>query len=145
MGTYANHPPLIYWSIAATESVLGERPWATRLPTILAALATIPLLFSVIRRAGIMPLPAAAGVAVAVSNPLFSIYGWIPDTPMLALPLGLATLLAWQRSRDDRPIRRSRRARLPHLPRRMAGRLPVPDAGRGRGARRPAHGSVARR
>lgn len=102
MGTYANHPPLLYWSIAATESVFGEVPWATRLPTILAALATIPLLFSILRRGGIQPLPAAAGVAVAVGSPLFSIYGWMPDTPMLALPLALATMLVWQRARQTK-------------------------------------------
>jgi hypothetical protein len=34
-----------------------------------------------------------------LGNPLFTIYGWMPDTPMLALPFALATMLAWQRSR----------------------------------------------
>jgi hypothetical protein len=106
MGTYANHPPLIYWSIAASESLLGERPWATRLPTILAALAVIPLLYSVIRRGGISPVAAAVGVAVAASNPLFAMYGWIPDTPMLALPFALGTVLAWQRHREQPDGRR---------------------------------------
>jgi 4-amino-4-deoxy-L-arabinose transferase-like glycosyltransferase len=92
---YAHHPPLIFWTTAVSESLFGVHPWTARVPTIIAACAVIPLLYSVIRRVGVAPLAAAAGVVLAVGNPVFFTYSWMVDTPMLTLPFALGTLLAW--------------------------------------------------
>lgn len=41
---YVNHPPLLVPVTAAVEAVAGERPWATRLPALLATLAATVVL-----------------------------------------------------------------------------------------------------
>jgi 4-amino-4-deoxy-L-arabinose transferase-like glycosyltransferase len=41
---YLEKPPLLYWANAASLSLFGETPWAARLPTRLAGLATALLL-----------------------------------------------------------------------------------------------------
>ncbi|HSS45661.1 MAG TPA: phospholipid carrier-dependent glycosyltransferase, partial [Thermoanaerobaculia bacterium] len=50
---YFEKPPLLYWANAASLTLLGQTPWAARLPTRLAGLATaVLLLCSVGRRRG---------------------------------------------------------------------------------------------
>ena len=41
---YFEKPPLLYWANAASIALLGPTPFAARLPTRLAALATVALL-----------------------------------------------------------------------------------------------------
>jgi 4-amino-4-deoxy-L-arabinose transferase-like glycosyltransferase len=60
---YLEKPPLLYWANAGSLSLFGETPWAARLPTRLAGLATALLLvFGVARIWG-----EAAGLAAAVT------------------------------------------------------------------------------
>jgi 4-amino-4-deoxy-L-arabinose transferase-like glycosyltransferase len=42
---YFEKPPLLYWANAASLSLFGETPWAARLPTRLAGLGTMLLVF----------------------------------------------------------------------------------------------------
>lgn len=104
---YANHPPLIYAATAASESVAGERPLATRLPAVLASLAAVGLLFALVRQRGVPPVPAATGVVLALGAPMFVVYGAMLDTPMLGFPLAILLLLWWDRARSagtPRPV-----------------------------------------
>lgn len=103
---YAHHPPLTFVETAATESLFGEHPWATRLPALLSSLAAIALLFLLVRACGIGAEAAAIAVVLGLAGPLFVVYGAMLDTPMTSLPLGLALLLLWRRRLE--PAARSR-------------------------------------
>jgi 4-amino-4-deoxy-L-arabinose transferase-like glycosyltransferase len=56
---YFEKPPLLYWANAASLRLFGETPWAARLPTRLAGLGTLVLVFLAAGGAG---LGAEAGV-----------------------------------------------------------------------------------
>jgi 4-amino-4-deoxy-L-arabinose transferase-like glycosyltransferase len=59
---YFEKPPLLYWSNAASLAVFGENPWAARLPTRLAGLATVYLIvLAGARRRGL-----AAGLSAGI-------------------------------------------------------------------------------
>ena len=58
---YFEKPPLLYWVNAASFRFFGETPWAARLPTRLAGLATALLLILAARRGG-----RGSGVAAGV-------------------------------------------------------------------------------
>lgn len=96
---YANHPPLIYWLTAVSESVFGVHPWATRLPTVLAALSLIVLVPRFLRTIGHAPGVAALATIASLGSVMFLVYGAMLDTPMLGLPLSIATLTEWVRVR----------------------------------------------
>ncbi|HTV13515.1 MAG TPA: glycosyltransferase family 39 protein [Acidobacteriaceae bacterium] len=55
---YAHHPPLLYWTIAASFRVFGVSDWAARLPVALATLCLFIATFSLGRR--LFCSPAAA-------------------------------------------------------------------------------------
>jgi hypothetical protein len=108
-GSYAHHPPSLVWAIRAVQAVAGSAPWTTRLPTFLASIAVIWLLFGLLRDVGLHPMAAAAGTTVAVANPMFLLFGWMADTPMWSLPFALVATRAWVRA-GRAPV--SRRAQL---------------------------------
>jgi hypothetical protein len=101
--TYANHPPLLVWSMAASESALGERTTSSRLPVLLASLTAMALVYRICIRAGLRPMAAAAGVAGAFLCPMAVVYGVMIDTPMFSLAFGAAVILLWQRARASVP------------------------------------------
>ncbi|HEY6531086.1 MAG TPA: hypothetical protein VIY72_02195, partial [Acidimicrobiales bacterium] len=84
--------------MAGSETILGERPWTSRLPTVAATLASIGLLYAVARGAGIRPIAASFGTAVAFTSPMALLYGTMPDTPIFSLAFGAAILVLWQRA-----------------------------------------------
>ena len=96
---YATHPPGILVETALTETVLGEHRWSTRAPAWLGALATIPLLYLLLRAIRLRPTVAAGAVVAGLGTPMFFTYGWMLDTPVTALPFGVATAVVWQRAR----------------------------------------------
>lgn len=101
---YANHPPLILLETAAVEAVAGERPWATRAPAVLSTLASIALLYVILREARVRAVPAALGVGVAVLSPMVLVFGGMLDTPVTSTVAALALVWAWQRSMHDRAV-----------------------------------------
>jgi hypothetical protein len=94
---YATHPPLIIVETALVESVLGEHPWVTRAPAWLGALASLPLLYVLLRRLGPGPVAAAAATVAAVGCHMFGTYGGMLDTMVIAFPWAVAVLIGWQR------------------------------------------------
>jgi hypothetical protein len=92
---YATHPPYIVISTAIAETVAGEREWASRAPAWIGALASIGLLYVVVRRAGVSTAAGAAAVAATALTPMLFTYGFMLDTPVVSLPFGIAVLLAW--------------------------------------------------
>ncbi|MGB7344566.1 MAG: glycosyltransferase family 39 protein [Pirellulaceae bacterium] len=70
---YLDKPPLMYWLTATSLSCFGNTPWAARLPSVLAALATVLAVFVLGRRIlgsraawlGGMSLLLCAGFAIA--------------------------------------------------------------------------------
>ena len=61
---YFEKPPLLYWANAASLRLFGETSWAARLPTRLAGLGTLALVFLAARGAG---LGGAAAVFLLVA------------------------------------------------------------------------------
>lgn len=100
---YANHPPLLVWTTAATGGLTDERPIALRAPALLASLAALVLLALLLRDAGFGVVEIAGGVAVAGTSAMFLTFGAMLDTPILSLPFGLAAIWAAQRAWQGRP------------------------------------------
>jgi 4-amino-4-deoxy-L-arabinose transferase-like glycosyltransferase len=94
---YATHPPLIVIETAAMERAVGEHPWSTRAAAWLGALATIPLLYLLVRALALSPVPAACTTAAALACHFFLVYGSMLDTMIIALPFGVAAMLVWYR------------------------------------------------
>ena len=70
---YFEKPPFLYWANAASLALFGETPWAARLPSRLAGLATALLLIvSVTRRRGRLE-GLAAGVLFLASPLVFAL------------------------------------------------------------------------
>ena len=101
---YARHPPLIYSVTATAEWIGGTSPAATRAPSVVAALATIGLLYSLLRTVGVRRIGAVAGTAIVSTTAMFTVYGPMPDTPMLGLPIGLGLVITWLRRRRERAL-----------------------------------------
>jgi hypothetical protein len=97
-GSYAHHPPSLVWAIRAVQAVVGDAPWTARLPTFLASVAVIWLLFRLLQDLGVRSWPAAVATTVAVANPIFLLYGWMTDTPMWSLPFALVATRVWVRA-----------------------------------------------
>lgn len=95
--SYATHPPLIVVSTATAESIAGEHEWATRAPAWIASVAAIGLLYLLARSTGAGSPASAAAAAAAALTPMFFTYGFMLDTPVVALPFGVAVLLLWYR------------------------------------------------
>jgi 4-amino-4-deoxy-L-arabinose transferase-like glycosyltransferase len=93
--SYATHPPYIVVSTAVAETIGGEHEWASRAPAWLGTLASIALLYLLIRKTGVGGTVASAAVAAAVLSPMVFAYGFMLDTPVVSLPFGIAVLLAW--------------------------------------------------
>lgn len=103
---YANHPPLLVWSMAISEAVLGEQTTASRLPTLLSTVAAAGLLFALGVECGFRRTATTLGVTCAFLTPMVLTYGSMPDTPMLSLGPGLAIIYLWWRrwnGRNDPP------------------------------------------
>ncbi|MCB1042752.1 MAG: glycosyltransferase family 39 protein [Acidobacteria bacterium] len=70
---YPDKPPLFFWSIAATSTILGGEigPWSARLPSALAALAIFGLLFQWERETTGTDTPVSPLIAMASYRFLF--------------------------------------------------------------------------
>ncbi len=101
--TYANHPPLLVWTLAGAETAAGDEPATDRGWVLLATLAAIGLLHLAAVELGIRPLASTVGLCVAFATPMALAYGAMVDTPMFSLPFAAAVLLVWARCRGDRP------------------------------------------
>jgi 4-amino-4-deoxy-L-arabinose transferase-like glycosyltransferase len=106
-GSYAHHPPSLVWAIRVVQALAGSAPWTARLPTFLASVAVIWLLFGLLRDLGLHPVAAAVGTTVAVANPMFLLFGWMADTPMWSLPFALVATRTWVRAGRGPVTRRS--------------------------------------
>lgn len=93
-GLYAHHPPLIASETAAVEAVAGEHPATTRAPAWLGSLASVLLMFGLLRRYGFARVPAGVGVVIGFGSPMFFLYGSMLDTLQIGLPFALGLLLA---------------------------------------------------
>lgn len=105
--SYANHPPLLCLTGAATETLAGEEEWATRAPAWLATLALVPLTYLMLRRLRFEPFLATAGTLVGLGTPMIVTYGTMLDTPVVALPFAaaVAASLAGEWAAGDDPPR----------------------------------------
>lgn len=100
-GTYAHHPPLIIAETAVAETIGGEEPWVSRLPAWLGSLATLALLYLLLRQRGIGPIATAAGIMIAFGSQMFFVYGTMLDTLQTSLPFAVGFLIVWSRDEPE--------------------------------------------
>lgn len=90
-------PPLTYWAIAASMAGFGPKPWAARVPAVLAFLASIALVYAIAR----VLLPGHERLAAVVYATSFLPFGasqLITTDYLLAAALTLA-VYGWVRAR----------------------------------------------
>ena len=124
---YATHPPLLVAETAAIEAVVGEHPWSTRAAAWLGALATIPLLFALIRSLGLDEVTAAAATVGVLACHMFFVYGPMLDTMVIVFPFALADRAGVAPALDRRPAVPAVAhglARPRHCPGGLAGDVP---------------------
>lgn len=97
-GYYAHHPPLLPLAVTGMFEVFGEHEWAARLLPVVASLASLILLWFLLRDlAG--PRAATLGALVMAAQPMLLYLGQMVNHEQLALPVMLATLLCLRRSK----------------------------------------------
>jgi len=95
-GYYTHHPPLLPLAVTGMFAVFGEHEWAARLIPIAASLASVVLLWLLLRDlAGARA--ATLGAAVMAAQPMLLYLGQMVNHEMLVLPVMLATLLFFRR------------------------------------------------
>jgi len=102
---YANHPPAVVAEAAVALAATRDHPLGLRLPGLAASLASLALLVVLLRELGFRPIAAATGIVLAGSSAMFLTYATMLDTPVLALPFALATLLVGTRIQRGQPVR----------------------------------------
>jgi 4-amino-4-deoxy-L-arabinose transferase-like glycosyltransferase len=98
-------PPFTYWAIAGSLSLFGVHEWAARLPSALAALGVLGVVFWLGSAMG-GRLTGALGALVLASTGLFLVAARLITTDMLlAFFVALALFLFWRWSNRDDPRR----------------------------------------
>ena len=92
---FLSRPPLQNWLIAASSLVCGSRePWALRLPSALAMLATTLLIYGYSRTCLSRPGALSAAIVFATFGEMFTM-GAQAETEMVFIALVSASLLLW--------------------------------------------------
>jgi 4-amino-4-deoxy-L-arabinose transferase-like glycosyltransferase len=97
-------PPLFFWSIAAFSLMAGEvTPWAARLPSALAALGTLLLIFRLGRRLGNERVAVLAGFVMVTSLMFWEKARWAQIDAMLTFLIwvALSAFEAWRAGDAD--------------------------------------------
>lgn len=95
-GYYVHHPPLLPLLVTGTFGVFGEHEWAARLVPVVASLATVILLWLLLRDlAG--ERAATLGAAVMACQPMLLYIGQMVNFEPVTLPVMLAVLLCYRR------------------------------------------------
>ena len=88
---YLDKPPALFWAAATAIRVVGNEPWAARLPAVLAAALTLALLTRSAQRRGGRPF-ALRAAALLFTAPLFTVLSAIA---LPAMPLTLCVTVVW--------------------------------------------------
>jgi 4-amino-4-deoxy-L-arabinose transferase-like glycosyltransferase len=92
---YANvwfHPGLVY-AMAPVLAVVPPMPWAVRLPTVIAALCSILLVYVLARRLGTSSTAAIGAAVLLLLTPAHLMHGRLACDYLLPVPLVLAWLI----------------------------------------------------
>jgi 4-amino-4-deoxy-L-arabinose transferase-like glycosyltransferase len=88
---YLDKPPALFWAAAAAIRVVGNEPWAARLPAVLAAALTLALLTRSAQRRGGRPF-ALRAAALLYTAPLFTV---LSAYVIFDMPLTLCVTAVW--------------------------------------------------
>lgn len=102
---YANHPPLLVWSLTPVVAVADDWPLGLRLVPLAASLAAIALLALLMVDSGLPKWATAAGVLLGGTSGMYLTYGALVDTPVFGFPFALAAIWSAQRTWQCRPPR----------------------------------------
>lgn len=100
---YANHPPLLVWSLIPVTAVADGSALGLRLVPLLASIAAIGMLAALLIDAAFSRFATAGGILLAGSTAMFLSFGAMVDTPVLGLPFALGAIWVGQRSWQGRP------------------------------------------
>jgi hypothetical protein len=88
---YPDHPPLVPLLIAASYRLFGVGEWQTRLPTAIATVAAVAMLYLLLTRFG-SRRAALIAAALFAATPMTLYFGGQPE--VVGMPLGLFILLS---------------------------------------------------
>jgi 4-amino-4-deoxy-L-arabinose transferase-like glycosyltransferase len=88
---YLDAPPALFWAAAAAIRVVGNEPWAARLPAVLAAAVTLALFTRSAQRRGGRPF-ALRAAALLYAAPLFTV---LSAYVIFDMPLTLCVTAVW--------------------------------------------------
>lgn len=100
---YANHPPLLVWSLIPVSALNERSTLGLRLVPLAASVAAMGLLVLLLLDAGIGIGAAAGAVIIAGSSAMYLTYGAMVDTPVFGFPFAIAAVWAAQRAWQGRP------------------------------------------
>ena len=100
---YANHPPLLLWSLIPSTAIAEDSALGLRLVPLAASVATIALAALVLLDAGVSRWATSAGIILAGTTAMYLTYAALVDTPVFGLPFALASLWVAQRAWQGRP------------------------------------------
>lgn len=103
LGTYAHHPPGVL-AAAALAHAVGDAPLALRGPALLSSVASIVLLWLLLRELGCSTTASSVGLALAVGSTMFLLFGPMLNMEAVSLPWVLAAYLLWSRGPASRPV-----------------------------------------
>lgn len=103
---YANHPPGLTVALAAGEALVGAIPGVHRGLMVMALGAAIALTYWLLKELDYRTWLALIGAAAMATTPMARAYGSMVDTPIIALPLAVAALVAFVRSGRAGPFPR---------------------------------------
>jgi 4-amino-4-deoxy-L-arabinose transferase-like glycosyltransferase len=101
---YLEKAPLLYWSIAASFKVFGQRDWAARLPLALYALALFLVIFAFGRRLfGSLPSGFYAALCLMTASGIFGFTRILMPDVILCLWISLAMYFFWKSLGEAKP------------------------------------------
>lgn len=92
--TGESNPPLYYALLLAWQKVAGNAPWALRLPSVLAGVALVPMVWAFARRVGAGSVAALAGAFLAAASPVLLFYSLEARAYLLLWCLAFGAVIA---------------------------------------------------
>ena len=136
-------PPAALWVMELSGRIFGFSSWSMLLPEALAGVATVMVLYHLVRRWFGEPAAVFASLALALTPVAVVIFRYNDPDAFLTLLLVLAAWACWRAIETGKTIglvlvRRARRPRLSHQDARRLHRRPGPRRSPTCGAARPA-------
>lgn len=99
---YANHPPIIYSTVAAARALPIDNHLAARLPALISSLVALGLIAALLYELGFSTIATVGALSLMATSTMFIVFGPMIDTFVLALPICTAIVLILARTLHDK-------------------------------------------